>query len=522
MVIFKSNFLIYLFFFTSLWGNHKVWGFIDSDTIYEQNRKKNCEIFQKKTCEPYPFYNVIKNFVEIQLSAECQVRYEKNHCDLIKSTASKEDKTKFTTCLPNEICDQFSLGDLKSCTINGFKLQFSPENLSVMGLTLGAIAMTGSATIGTLIGFPFLIYGASEKSRECDQDLTYKQTVIALHNLMLRPSEKKLQIARGEKDEPLLKIPCSELRSFLQTRIDVMVQRRNEAKIQNKPLAGEVSAFDLALAQTKCLSTKARITSFCEDLSGFVTGTTIGAGVGVAAKAIVKAKVPKFYNSAQDEEVDLFIRDIKQSPHKSLETLFLWNKINKISYKEIKSPTKLNNGIGLGYLRIEKGNLEGKDVFLKVTTQRADGSFAAARDAKRGRDSWYNEVFWTKKLSDLKIGPQLQGVTVTSDGQRAIVTEFVEGFHYQGNVFEALKKVSPSPQLLESLKNIRQVLRDNSIESNDLQLILKNDRAVVIDPEMFRNFKLDPKYPERTINESHYNIDQLISTIELKLAPATH
>jgi hypothetical protein len=161
--------------------------------------------------------------------------------------------------------------------------------------------------------------------------------------------------------------------------------------------------------------------------------------------------------------------------------------------------------MGLGFYKAFSAKLAGKKVFAKVSYLKPGEARAGLRKAENIR----NEVAWVKRLSELGIGPKFHGLSLY-EGRHAIVTEFVEGIHFDGQIAIFSPNLKPTKQLLESLENIQRTLEREGVVSTDLQLRIASNRAWVIDPEMF-----EPAKRQEEIYYSQADLRNLIDYVRM-------
>jgi hypothetical protein len=139
---------------------------------------------------------------------------------------------------------------------------------------------------------------------------------------------------------------------------------------------------------------------------------------------------------------------------------------------------------GVHFERLFTMPYQGHRVFGKVSRIRNDG----INTGNRTLENFTNEVAWAQRLALLEIGPKFFGFSNTAEGNYVILTEFIEGTHLSltpsMDVYLPLR-FKFRPGLIESLRHIQQVVREQGIILKDLDLRITEDRAYVIDPEEF-------------------------------------
>lgn len=165
------------------------------------------------------------------------------------------------------------------------------------------------------------------------------------------------------------------------------------------------------------------------------------------------------------------------------------------------------DAMGLGYYKAFVAKLDGKKVFAKVSYLKPGEARAGMRRAEHIR----NEAAWVKRLSELGIGPKFHGLSYYED-RHTIVTEFIDGIHFDKEVAVIPQDFKPTRALLESLENIQRTLESEGVVSTDLQLRITPTRAVVIDPEMF-----EPATRRDAIYNSQADLRNLIDYIRMMI-----
>lgn len=181
-----------------------------------------------------------------------------------------------------------------------------------------------------------------------------------------------------------------------------------------------------------------------------------------------------------------------ESAHPTAETLAtvhydLRMEPKRIEFARIQNVMHSEDANGTGFEEALKGRLDGRDVFVKVSTIQVGNGVGE----RRTFHEFQNEVAWVKRLSDLGIGPRFIGIT-EKDGYHAIVTEFIEGHHLSIHRGRKLPYgYRPSAKLLESFEHLIDVIRHEGFQFQtdmrfpDIQVRIMGDRAFVIDPEYF-------------------------------------
>jgi hypothetical protein len=161
---------------------------------------------------------------------------------------------------------------------------------------------------------------------------------------------------------------------------------------------------------------------------------------------------------------------------------FTLRRAKNIKFETIKETSEITNGIGAGFRRIMSGKINGENVFIKETTIKEGEKVGTKRTLK----GFVNETAWVKRLDDLGIGVKFKGITKTEDGYLAIVTENFPGIHFSRSIGQLPQEFKPTKSLIADLKKIKSVLYSEGIDGFDLQILVTENHAKVIDPEFFR------------------------------------
>lgn len=161
---------------------------------------------------------------------------------------------------------------------------------------------------------------------------------------------------------------------------------------------------------------------------------------------------------------------------------FTLRRAPNIKFETIKEPSEIPSGIGYGFRRIMSGKINGENVFIKESTIKDGEKVGTTRTLK----GFVNEVGWTKRLDELGIGVKFKGITKTDDGYLAIVTENFPGIHFNKNSEQLPQVFKPTQSLITDLKKIKSILYREGIDGYDLQILISENHAKVIDPEFFR------------------------------------
>lgn len=157
-----------------------------------------------------------------------------------------------------------------------------------------------------------------------------------------------------------------------------------------------------------------------------------------------------------------------------------------VDSESLQTRRELTDGIrgGTGYQKIEKGELNGKAVFIKTSRAKVN-----SENTIRSTAEVVNEGRMAALLERLGIGPKYHGTTVEVDPQTrqqhyVTVTEYLDGEAFSGN--ETMLKTVITQSMIDDIRKSGHLLNEAGIEPNDIQFQLTRDgRAVLIDPEMF-------------------------------------
>jgi hypothetical protein len=229
------------------------------------------------------------NQVEVKLS--CEQYYQANHCDEIKKSFGAESAIVMS-CSPQDLCKDEEDLNVLTCLIDGAKVQFEIPSLALTaGLTLGTMLVGTSSAASMALALPIVVYGAAAESEACNADVEFKKMAIRIHNLSLFEDERPLDIEKQDKD--ILKMECIDLKKFLQNRLEVMSQKRQEKsqwtvgyQTQNLPPAAR--ALIESLHSNRCYSSHVIREKVCQSIAGLAVGTAIGGAAGLAGKSIGK------------------------------------------------------------------------------------------------------------------------------------------------------------------------------------------------------------------------------------------
>lgn len=226
-----------------------------------------------------------QRLADLNIQVACQNYYQQNSCEDVKNSLTKENRKLLISCDPEKICNSDRDFSLVSCVIDGVKMRFNIQNLAFfIGKIVGAAILgEGAAVTTTFTGAPFMIYGSAQEAKECDGDMKYKEMLVRVHNEFLFPEDRKVDL-QG-KDKALLKMPCSDLNQFLQTRLDILAQKRADKKMWSlnpeptRPLPPGAKALLATLSSSKCVNKAVMQQRICGTIASFAVG--VGAGVGM-------------------------------------------------------------------------------------------------------------------------------------------------------------------------------------------------------------------------------------------------
>ena len=156
--------------------------------------------------------------------------------------------------------------------------------------------------------------------------------------------------------------------------------------------------------------------------------------------------------------------------------------------KEIKDTTwesgqTVYTGANNGGLEILEQ--DGQKLFAKIKFPPADTTRYTHEQMALLEKQFLNEVEYTKKMSDLGLGPKFHGVVKGKDGKYRIVTDFIDGYEvHLGGVEEVAGKVPTS--VIQEINRKSKAVMDAGIDPVDLQFrVTKDGKVYVVDPELF-------------------------------------
>jgi hypothetical protein len=126
-------------------------------------------------------------------------------------------------------------------------------------------------------------------------------------------------------------------------------------------------------------------------------------------------------------------------------------------------------------------NLDGQRVFWKeMTPTKAIG-----------------EAQMLKRLNDLGVGIPLKGIVDLGNGNVAMVTDYFEGsllkctgincgIRVSDGTFSEVSEAHVTQQTINEIRRVGKLLAERGIEANDLQFLIHDGHAVLIDPAAFR------------------------------------
>jgi len=155
----------------------------------------------------------------------------------------------------------------------------------------------------------------------------------------------------------------------------------------------------------------------------------------------------------------------------------------KLEFQDIQNLRELDRvteASGLGFFKAFEGRLGETRVFAKVSYLKPGDTRAGMRLIEHLR----NETAWVRRLSELGIGPKFRGLSF-HEGRYTLVTDFVDGIHYANQLNDIPENFRPTPELIQSLQKIAEVIEREGIRPMDLQLRITAERAYVVDPEFF-------------------------------------
>ncbi len=454
----------------------------------------------------------------------CESRRTELNCDQLERLASKVDQQKFFSCAnPEDVCEQMTRQEsavLKPC-YEGSKNFFIDTYEGIIGLPEALVKI-------------FQRHPPSAKALQaCSENLKDKIAFLGA----LRP-KKMLDVA-------IKRMSCGEIRAFAQTKTDLILSQLQDRRLQEATLTGNdnLSIADMKLSQAeeqallydlknsgklrqaRCFRVKEEIQTVCENMIKTVVSTSLKFGAlssiqkltarvsvsnlsalkidpEIAAETAVKKPLPL------ENQIDA-IQMAKASPETLATENFQLTQAPRVDLSEFSKfeSLSLSKFPGNHNLRIESATLNHEKVFLKVSHIKTSGAGELGMTYKQLQ----NEIAWTKRLSDLGWGPRFKGITVTQDGNYAIVTEYIEGQHLNIPTHLAFpKNLRGSQSLIQDLQKIKDLIRNQGIDvQGDLQIrVTEGQHAVIVDPEFVPARTLQP------IEEAERAIDQTIRQIQ--------
>ena len=156
---------------------------------------------------------------------------------------------------------------------------------------------------------------------------------------------------------------------------------------------------------------------------------------------------------------------------------------------------------GLGFLKIEKAQYRGEDVFIKTvhTNRAADGQIL--EDGGRGMATRrlkhvLAEIKWAKFAEKMGWGPALKGVYKNDEGRVSLVYQWVDGvpFNRSDDRLPVTLEGREKRAVIQRMGEMQAVFKHFYIVPNDLQFILdKKGQIHLVDTELF--FQAKNPYP---------------------------
>lgn len=267
----------------------------EKPTPFYAQLQKYCEI-KKEQCDTSAAQPSAQKEIDKLFALSCRQFYQENRCDEAKKLMSASDRQDVLSCSASEICrDQQAWTDSK-CMVEGFTLQTVGVGMLGGAVTGGAAAYFGSVGAGGLttlvgVGIPLLLYSTSKDEEQCNSDLQFKKMSIIVHNLGLLPDDGKLDFEGADKS--LLKMQCSDLRSFLRTRAETIALKRGEQQrlsVDKPKFQSPISqAWIDTVKSNRCLNPNAVAKRFCSTMSKIVAAALAGGISAQGSSLAVKA-----------------------------------------------------------------------------------------------------------------------------------------------------------------------------------------------------------------------------------------
>lgn len=467
------------------------------------------------------------------LQIQCEANRTLYRCDEMKKKAKPEDQNKFFTCddpfASGDLCDQQAKDSTALViTCGGAGVQV------VVDAAMGIIHLPGMLWKQINLNFSSL-----KAFKSCSEDMNAKLVLLG----PLRP--------KAMTDATISRLSCQEVKKFARQKAEIILERleKRRQKLATEIANDNVKIYDLDLTDdekqalnysaknagkleiAKCFRSDEAAKLICKEftsksLSGAASISGLGAlralsmGKAISAAATVETKASAIASKANV---------IPESPVASAPTPtvtaatvsptaltlqtqnFALANTPKINIQSVKNLSAFKNtsNAGVNSKQLLEGVIDSEPVFIKVSNVLENGQVTSHPALGVTYEKFVQDVAWTQRMSDLDIGPKFKGIT-TQEGHMAIVTENIPGVSLPVTKFSKLDaSVKSSAELIESLEKIKTVIQTEGIYAFDLQLKLKGNKAVVIDPGLFK-----PAQSVAQIDESVKTIDLLISRIK--------
>jgi hypothetical protein len=250
--------------------------------------KKFCDLKNELACYPNEVLDNLR-VTQVNTVLACQNFYRQNHCEDVKHAVGVNRQSMILSCDPKELCKGFAELNEQKCIIDGVSEHASFFSLAMF---LGSQIGGGLGMAISSVTAPMLLYSVSASEEQCDRDVNYKKMAVTMHNLLLKETERPLDV--NGKDKAILSMQCLDLRAFLQTRLNTLSQNRTTEEMWSlqKGKAGlprsQTELLKLLRSQN-CYNPTVIKENLCKGITQLVL-----AGVGITSVATrVAASLPR-------------------------------------------------------------------------------------------------------------------------------------------------------------------------------------------------------------------------------------
>lgn len=257
----------------------------------------------RSVCDAQSLTPAFEDLAKATLVVSCEDYLRQNECSKVRDQQGARNQNAMFSCEVDHLCESQEPVDKLQCTFEGIQVQFSVANLVLLiGASAAQIITRSAVAFNVAVMVPPLVFAASESEQVCNKDLKYKRIVTDLHNSYLLKGERPLDI--DGKDQHLLKMPCSDLRRFVQNRLDTLAGRRLEARRwSSDDSAPPISKALLETVNTnRCFKQSVVTREACHAIAGLLTGITAGSAVSSFAKKVIAARASSAEGPASAEK----------------------------------------------------------------------------------------------------------------------------------------------------------------------------------------------------------------------------